>query len=183
MNTKAKVKKQNATRLNKAEGHTPLKRSVTGGEILDSDRDKKTGRFLKGNKASPGNPIFAKIHEYRKAISDAVTPEYLREVLRKLIQLALMGDTVAARILLDRTVGNSTAPTPDKEAIAVKLPPVHNARDLVKATAAITKALTAGTLSPDDAVKLSTVLELSRRAMETSELASRLDRLEEEAGE
>ena len=52
----------------------------------------------------------------------------------------------------------------------------------VDAANAIMAALGDGRLSPTNAVKLTTIVELARRTLETHHLSVRLDRLEQERG-
>ena len=45
--------------------------------------------------------------------------------------------------------------------------------------AAVVEALAAGEVTPDEALTISGVLELRRKALETQELADRIERLEQ----
>ncbi len=70
----------------------------------DSGRNER-GRFTAGNRFGVGNPYAKRTGELRAALLDSVTPEDMRAVARKLVELARGGDTVAARLLLDRVLG------------------------------------------------------------------------------
>lgn len=146
-------------------------------------RDVKTGRFLKGHCGGPGNPNIARLAEYRKAMREAVTPGQLRAVLRKLLSKAQGGDVLAAKILLDRTLGKVTAAPATGDLAAVELPTLATTADTVSASNAILRALGEGRLTPDAAAKYATIVELTRRTLETHELAERLAVLEREAGQ
>jgi hypothetical protein len=69
------------------------------------NRDAK-GKWIKGHsQPGPGNPLAARVAKLRSALLDAVTPDDMREIVRKLVSLAKDGDTIAARILFDRVLG------------------------------------------------------------------------------
>lgn len=68
-------------------------------------RDRSTGRFVKGWKGGPGNPLAARVHEYRVAIFNAVTTEDVADVMRTMLKSAKDGDVAAAKVILERTAG------------------------------------------------------------------------------
>ena len=73
-----------------------------------ADRDAR-GRFLPGHSLpGPGNPWAARVAEYRRAAMDAVGVDEVRAVFRMLVDKALAGDVVAAKVLLDRLFGRAT---------------------------------------------------------------------------
>jgi hypothetical protein len=63
------------------------------------------GRFVRGNPGGPGSPHAAKVAKFRAVLLEAVSQKDLREVVKKLIELAKSGDTQAIRLLLDRLLG------------------------------------------------------------------------------
>ncbi len=63
------------------------------------------GRFLTGNKAARGNPHARRVAELRSAALEEVSPDDMRKIIRKLIELAIDGDVAAAREVLSRTLG------------------------------------------------------------------------------
>lgn len=65
------------------------------------------GRFAEGNEGGPGNPYARQVAALRRELMDAVTPEDLREVVEAIVAQAKAGDLVAARLILDRTLGPS----------------------------------------------------------------------------
>ena len=67
------------------------------------------GRFQPGNRIGRlgGNPYAKRIHAFRKALHEAVEPEDITAVARMLLGLALGGDVMAIRELLNRTVGKA----------------------------------------------------------------------------
>lgn len=71
-----------------------------------ADRDKASGRFVKGNKAARGNPYARKAAEMRKALYSSVTAADVRGIITALKMQALNGDQKAAAIILDRLLGS-----------------------------------------------------------------------------
>jgi hypothetical protein len=63
------------------------------------------GRFVRGNKAGTGNPLAQQAQRLRVALYGAVSVGELKQVVRKLLELALSGDVQAIRTLLDRLLG------------------------------------------------------------------------------
>lgn len=66
-----------------------------------------SGRFAKGNSFGRGNPQAKRAQALRSALFAAVTEEDVKAIVRKLVQEAKDGDTVAAREVLDRTIGKA----------------------------------------------------------------------------
>ena len=54
----------------------------------ENGRDPVTGKFLPGCKGGPGNPLNARIHELKKAIIEAVTPEDISRGILSVIAIA-----------------------------------------------------------------------------------------------
>jgi hypothetical protein len=73
------------------------------------------GRFTVGNKAAVGNPFARQVATRRKALLDALTPEDIAAVGRKLLGQALGGDVAASKVLLSYAIGKpQPAPDPDR---------------------------------------------------------------------
>lgn len=71
----------------------------------NGDRDRASGKFLKGCKGGPGNPEGRRIAKLRSALLNAVTEEDIAEIMQKMVGLAKNGDVQAAKIVLERTIG------------------------------------------------------------------------------
>ena len=69
-------------------------------------RDGK-GRFTPGNPGGPGNPHAARTARLRSALLDAVTPEDVQTVARRMVEEAKAGNVQAGRELLDRVLGKA----------------------------------------------------------------------------
>jgi len=73
--------------------------------LTDSNGRDGTGRFAAGNHIAKGNPFTKRVNELRAALMEAVTPDDLRAIAAALVKAAKAGDVVAARELLNRTIG------------------------------------------------------------------------------
>ena len=96
---------------------------------------------------------------------------------RKAVSLALAGDMTALRLCLERIV-----PPRKDSPILVELPVMESAADIPQAMGAILAACAAGELTPTEAQAVAGLVELNRRALETSELESRIAALEKTKG-
>jgi hypothetical protein len=63
------------------------------------------------------------------------------------------------------------------------VPPIRSASDIAAAMGAIVKAAAQGTITPDDAFKLSQMVDTFVRAIETSDFDRRLQILEDASAE
>jgi hypothetical protein len=116
----------------------------------------------------------------REAIAEVMTPARIKAVLATMLKAVLDGGSVrAAALLLDRTLGRARSePIP---AIALDLADgLETAADVKTAANAILQAVADGTLAPEDAQRLSTVLEGARKAVETQDIEQRVTAIEED---
>ena len=77
--------------------------STNGG----NGRDPRTGRFAKGNTGGPGNPNAQHVAKLRDGFRSACTLADVRAICRRLVAMAKKGNVLAAREVLDRTIGKS----------------------------------------------------------------------------
>jgi hypothetical protein len=70
-------------------------------------RDPVTGRFTEGNRFGVGfgNPYSQAVAQFRAALLAAVTAEDIQEIVKVLVAAAKAGDTVSAKVILDRCCG------------------------------------------------------------------------------
>ena len=96
-------------RLTSADGryHDTATMNATPSPNGPNGRDAATGRFAKGWKGGPGNPHAQQVAQLRSALLEAVTPDDVKAVAAKLVEMALGGDLAAIREVLDRTVGRA----------------------------------------------------------------------------
>jgi hypothetical protein len=101
----------------------------------------------------------------------------LEAVIAKVVKKAKAGDMTAAKMILDRL-----APVRKGSPVKFSLPPIVTVDDVVSAQTAITAAMSSGRLTPTEAVEVSAVVELARRAIETGQLEARLAAIENRMG-
>ena len=97
----------------------------------------------------------------RKQVADA-----LPGIVEKLVQLAVNGDTTAAKLILDRVLPPLRA---TDEGITLALP--DNAAE---GAASVVRAMAAGTLTPDQAAAMLSALERAQAIADHGEVARRL---------
>src|SRR5262249_47164909 len=72
------------------------------------------GRFAAGNAFSAGNPFQRQLAARRRSLLEAVSDADIRAVGKKLVELALVGDVAAAKVLLPYVLGKpAKAADPD----------------------------------------------------------------------
>lgn len=141
------------------------------------------GRFGAGNAGGPGSPLAAQAVKLRRAAMEAVSPEIVSGIMRRVARKALEGDLKAARLVLDRAIGRPREESEDAAAIAIQLPPMRTADECTTATGRILEALTSGQLSRDDAKVLIDAVQLRTRTLEQADLEHRLRELEDMVAE
>ena len=129
---------------------------------------RKDTRFKKGNPGRrPGSRNKATV------AVEALLDGEAEKITRKVIEMALAGDTVAMRLCLDRL-----CPPRRTRPIELELPKVESAGDVLQAQTAVIDAMAQGGITPDEASTVSSVLEVKRRSIETCELEARITELE-----
>lgn len=66
------------------------------------------GRFAPGNRGGPGNPFARQVALLRRVFLEETTPERLRRIVRKMLDLAEEGDIDAAKFVAGYTLGKPT---------------------------------------------------------------------------
>lgn len=150
----------------------------TNGRNARPEWHEPNGKFAKGNPGGPGNPHTQRIHEYNAAIRDAVASGDIAAVMKVMVRRAKRGDLFASKLLLDRCIGK--ARPMDLPVTGLQLPEMATAADTVRAANAILKATRDGSITTEQAAALGSLVELTRRTLETHELAERLAALEKE---
>jgi hypothetical protein len=138
-------------------------------------QDQKPWQFRPGQSGNPtGRPPGSR-HAALVAL-DAIGTEGGEDVLRSVVEAAKGGDMRAAEILLRRLW-----PERKGRPVLLDLPRVQTAGDVSAALAAVTDAVAAGSLSPEEGAAFAGILEAQRRAVETEDLQRRIAALEERA--
>ena len=94
-------------------------------------------------------------------------------ITRRVVNAALDGDMTAIKLVMDRV-----APARKSRPIQIDLPPATDARGVAAGQATVVASVAGGEITPDEGMALSGLLEARRRAIESEELAARLQRLE-----
>ena len=94
-------------------------------------------------------------------------------IVRAVVDAAKGGDMQAARLCVERLI-----PVRRSRPVIFPLPALETADDVGKAFSAIVAAMARGELTPDEAGAVAAVVELRRKAIETSELEKRIAALE-----
>ncbi|MCC7281433.1 MAG: hypothetical protein IT556_03550 [Acetobacteraceae bacterium] len=108
-------------------------------------------------------------------ILDALAEADAAAVLAKVTEAAKAGDLRAAEILLARVW-----PPKKGRPVALDMPTVTSAADVLAALGNIADAVAAGDLTPDEGQAVAAVIEAKRRAIETIELERRIAALEQQ---
>lgn len=129
--------------------------------------------FVKGKS---GNPAGLKPGtRHRKTLMlEHMSDDDRAAIVAKIIRQAKRGDRPSQKMIVDRI-----EPPRKGRAAPFPLPPIKTTGDVVAALEAITTAMAAGQLSPAEAVEISAVVELQRRAIETAEIETRLKAIEQ----
>jgi hypothetical protein len=122
-----------------------------------------------------GNPAGKRPGTRNRAtiIAEELLDSATRPMLRRAIADAEEGDGVMARFCLGRIIG------PRRERpVRFELPPIESAADLRAAMAAVTAAVASGELTIREAWEFSQMLDTFIRAIDATEFATQLERLE-----
>jgi Family of unknown function (DUF5681) len=128
--------------------------------------------FKKGASGNPaGRPPGAR-HKTTLAVEALLDGEG-EALTRKAIEMAMAGDIIALRVCLDRIL----PPRKDRP-ISFALPPINNAGEASRASAAVLAAVGAGVITPGEGAELSRIVEGYIKTLEATEFERRLQRLE-----
>jgi hypothetical protein len=126
------------------------------------------GKFVKGNKASPGRtPGRSKVAELRERLAQDVDA-----VIGIVREQALAGDPQAIRILLDRVL-------PSLRPVELPTPLNLPEGNLAHQAHAVVKAVADGDIAPSQAAQIITALGGVAKIIETTDLLDRITKLEE----
>lgn len=130
-----------------------------------------SGRFVKGNRASPGRPPGSgKVAELRDKLAKDL--DQIIEVLR--VQ-ALAGDPQAMRILLDRVL-------PSLRPVELPTPLNMPVGTLAQQAHAVVQATAVGDIAPGQAAQIIAALGGVAKIVESTELVARIEALEKHHG-
>jgi len=139
-------------------------------DVLETTH-KPAGMFEPGGPGGPGRPKGSRSRLSR--VLDEMVEADAVAVYGVVKNMALGGDLIAVRILLDRAW-----PVPKSRAVAVDLGPIAGVSDLPAAVGKMLEAVAAGELLPDEAQALTGVVEAYRKAVELADIERRVTTLE-----
>jgi hypothetical protein len=108
--------------------------------------------------------------------AEAILEKDREEIINAVVKAAKAGDSTAMWLCIERLV-----PLRKGRPVVFDLPPVKTAADIAGAVGELARVMAAGELTTDEASAAASVLEMHRRAIETTEIEQRLQRLEEAA--
>jgi uncharacterized protein DUF5681 len=135
----------------------------------------QSNRFQPGQSGNPrGKPPGTRSKALREL--DRLGAEGAEAVLRAVLTAAQNGDIAAATLILKRCW-----PEAKGRPVRLTLPPIRTAADTLVAAATVVMEVSKGAISPEEGQAVASIIEVQRRAIETTELAARLEALEREA--
>lgn len=141
--------------------------------MAEAKEPPKKNRFRKGQSGNPKSRPAGSRSKVLLAL-DALGEGEAEGILRAMVEKAKEGDATAARTILDRVW-----PPRKGTRLQFDLPDVSAADELPAAIASVTRQVAEGEISPDEGMMIVALLEAHRKAIETSELATRVAALEE----
>ena len=130
--------------------------------------------FPPGKSGNPGGRPRGSRNKTTLACLDLLDGEG-EAITRTAIERAKAGDAVALRLVVERVL-----PRGRGRAVEIELPAMEKAADLVEGCAAIIDAAAHGELTLGEAREFMALLDGQRKAIESQELAVRVELLEEE---
>jgi hypothetical protein len=149
-----------------------------GGDAMSSSDADTHGRPPRGRPftlGQSGNPNGRPKGSRNKATmaAEALLDGEAEALIRKVIELALGGNSAALRLCFERLM-----PPRRGRAVAFDLPAFNSAADALAASSAILTACADGTLSPGEAAEVMGLLQSHLRAIELTDHEARLSALE-----
>ena len=135
--------------------------------------EKKAALFEPGGPGGPGRPAGSR--NKATLVLDQIADDAGKAILEKMVEAAKSGDMRAAELVLQRIW-----PARKSRPIALTLPAIQSASDVVAAVGAVADAVGAGDITPDEGQAVASILEAKRKAIETVDLEARLSALEKE---
>ena len=144
--------------------------------VADETGRKQGGRFAPGSSGNPKGRPRGSRNASTLMLAELVDGEG-RLIVKKLIELAKLGDPVALRLAVERLLPKL------ERRVTVELPRVESAADVAAAIADVIGLAADGSLTLEEAQGFLRLIEQQRKAIETNDLAVRLQLLEEQSKE
>jgi hypothetical protein len=143
---------------------------ANAGQTQGAGRD-AGGRYREGVSGNPKGMRPGTRH--RNSQLDEMLSSAAPDVIAKVIELALVGEPAACRLVVERVL-----PVRKGAPVQFDLPPVSKAADVVAAVGAVITEVARGELSPEEGSLVANLLEAKRKAIEVVDLESRVAELE-----
>lgn len=130
-------------------------------------------QFQKGQSGNPAGRPKGSRHKATILAQNLLDGE-AESLARKIIEMALNGDTTCLRVCIERLV-----PARKDSPVTLELPEMLSAVDIPVLTASLLKALSKGEITPSEAQTIAYIADFHRKALETADLESRIQGLEE----
>jgi hypothetical protein len=138
----------------------------------DKTGKEQAGRFPKGKSGNPDGRPKGSRNATTLALETLLDGQ-AAALTQKAIDLALTGDMAALRICLDRIL----PPRKDRP-LTFEFPAITNAAEAATTMSAILAAVASGEITPTEASEIGKLVDSYVRAVEATELAARIERLE-----
>jgi hypothetical protein len=138
----------------------------------DNTGRKQAGRFVKGKSGNPGGRPKGARNATTLALESLLDGQ-AQALTLKAIELALTGDLTALRICLDRIL----PPRKDRP-VTFEFPMINSIAEAATTMSSILTAVAAGEITPAEASEISKLVDTYVKAVEATELAERISRLE-----
>jgi hypothetical protein len=153
---------------------TRIKKGLTLVNKPNSNGRKTDGKFAAGNKL--GGRTKGSRHKATMAVEELLDGQ-VEQLTQKAVDAALGGDMTAMRLCLERI-----CPPRKDRPVPMELPEMTNAEGASCVMAGILGAVAEGEITPDEASRVTSIVEVYRKTLETSELETRLQSLEQAKG-
>ena len=132
-----------------------------------------SGKFRPGQSGNPaGRPKGSK--NRGTALWAAILEDGAEDVLRRVVERARAGDELCIRLVVERLLPRAQR----EHHVTVPLPAMQDAGDLVGALGAVLRSVADGDMTLEEARQFAGILETQRKAIETADLAVRIEALE-----
>ena len=131
------------------------------------------GKFKAGQSGNPKGKPKGALNKATRVAQELLDGE-AKTITQKAVDMAKEGNPVALRLCLERLL----PPRKDRP-VALSLPKVEGAKNIVEALSRILEAVTQGEITPAEARDLAGMVEAVRKGIETVDIEARLTALEE----
>jgi hypothetical protein len=140
--------------------------------VTNDNERSNDGRWRKGSSGNPGGRPAGSRNRATIALESMLEGEAER-LTRKVLELALAGDTAALRMCMERLV-----PPRKDRTIQLVLPPIQTVQQVSQAMAAIVAAISEGQITPGEGEILAGILSQLCNFVLTADLEKRVEALE-----